>query len=154
MLGFKELMDEFGDLPKRSKGGFSIMNDSQNLKVTLRYRNIGDFDERADLAEAHIRHFLEQKIKTTSSNAFKLIIALLERSKGKLEYSRVMLILKYENEFEDEDWKRGCELLKESYQINDSKYYLEFEQKNEDGVWKRIDLSFSSFSYPHPKTEE
>ncbi|MFC0186024.1 DUF3164 family protein [Pseudarcicella hirudinis] len=55
MLGFRELMNEFGDLPKNSQGGFSILNKEGNLKTILKIRKIGEFDERADLAEQHIR---------------------------------------------------------------------------------------------------
>ncbi|MFD1820647.1 DUF3164 family protein, partial [Pseudarcicella hirudinis] len=147
MLGFRELMNEFGDLPKNSQGGFSILNKEGNLKTILKIRKIGEFDERADLAEQHIRIFLEKEIKASSPDAYDMILALLERKKGKLEYSRVMTILQYESRFTDQDWKKGCELLKESFRVIDSKYYLEFEQRDENGVWQRIDLNFASFQY-------
>jgi hypothetical protein len=147
VMAFGELMREFGDMPKKSKGGFSIMNDAQTERVTLHLRKIGEFNELADMAEQHIKDFLEREIKSSSPDAYELIITLLERKKGKIEYSRAMQILQYESKFNDPDWKKGCELLKQSFNITSSKFYLEFEQKNENGSWERIDLNFASLVY-------
>lgn len=148
MFGFREVMNDYGDLSKKSKGGFSIVDDSGTKKMTLRFRSIGEFDERAEAAEQHIRTFLSKEIEVSSASAYKLVIGLLERTKGKLEYSRVMQILKYENDFTDPDWRKGCELLKESFQTTDTKYYVEFEEKDEEGKWQRVELNFSAFNYP------
>ena len=147
MLAFGDLMREFGDMNKKSKGGFSIMSDDCNSRVTLHRRNIGEFNELADMAENHIGEFLERSIKTASANAYELIVTLLERKKGRIEYSRAMQILTYENKFDDADWKKGCELLRQSFVVTSSKYYLEFEVKNEEGAWERIDLNFASLTY-------
>lgn len=145
MFTFREMMNEYGDLPANSKGGFSIENDAKNKRVRLKLRTLGDFDERADLAESHIRLFFERTLKVIDVNTFDILMRLLERKKGKLEYARVMQILAFEDRYTDDDWKKGCTLLKESFQETGTKFYLEFESKNEKGVWETINLNFSSY---------
>ena len=48
-----------------------------------------------------------------------------------------------EDRFQDLNWKRGIELLKESYSRSHSKDYIGFEQKSE-GEWLLINLQFSN----------
>lgn len=145
LLAFRELMNEYGDLPKRSKGGFSIDNEDLTKRVRLKFKTLGDFDERADLAESHIRNFFERTLKQIDPKTFDILMKLLERKKGKLEYSRVMQILSFEDVYEDVDWRTGCKLLKESFQQTGTKFYIEFEEKDAAGNWKVINLNFSSY---------
>lgn len=144
LKSFKELMNQYGDLPKNSKGGFTITNEDATKKIRLKYHTLGDFDERAELAETHIRAFFEKTLKQTDLNTFDMMMSLLERKKGKLEYSRVMNILSFEERFEDEDWRLGCKLLKESWCETGSKYYIEIEVKNEQNVWRKVNLNIST----------
>jgi Protein of unknown function (DUF3164) len=134
LMAFREVMNDYGDLPKNSKGGFSIAND--RFKARLKIHNLGDFDERANIAE--------RTLKVTDENSFELIMKLLERKKGKFEYARVMEILSYEDKYQDADWKMGCKLLKESFNHTGTKIYMEFEQKMEDGSWRKINLNLAS----------
>ena len=145
LLAFRELMNEYGDLPKKSKGGFSIDNEDLTKRVRLKFKTLGDFDERANLAESHIRNFFERTLKEVDPKTFEILMKLLERKKGKLEYSRVMQILSFEEVYEDSDWRTGCRLLKESFQETGTKYYIEFEEKDDNGNWKIVNLNFSSY---------
>lgn len=147
LLSFRELMIEAGELPKNSIGGFSLKNEADTMKVSLKIQNIGEFDERADIAEAHIKDFFERTLKQADPNTFDMMMSLLERKKGKLEYSRVMKILKFEDRYDDEAWKKGCQLLKDSYRNVDTKPYLDFAVKDEHGVWQPVNLNFASYDY-------
>lgn len=143
LIAFRELKQEYGDLPKNSKGGFTITNDEGTMKITLKQRNLGDYDERADLAEEHIRGFFERTLKAADPNTFEILMSLLERKKGKLEYSRVMQILSFEDRYDDPDWKTACKLLKESYNHTGTKWYIEFNVK-EDDSWRPLNLNIAS----------
>lgn len=144
LTGFREIMNQYGDLPANSKGGFSISNEDDTFRCRLKFQNLGDFDEKAEIAESHIRSFFERTLMKTDKNSYELVMKLLERKKGKLEYSRVMEILSFEDRYDDEGWKKACQLLKESFHHTGTKNYLEFEQKDENGVWKKINLNLSS----------
>ena len=71
-------------------------------------------------------------------------MSLLERKKGELDIQLVQKLYAMENRFQDENWKRGIELLKESFQSSHSKDYINFEQRNASGEWQNINLQFSN----------
>lgn len=104
---FREVMAEYGELPKRSKGGFSIEDEKFEKRVRLRYRALSEFDERSELAEAHFRSFFERTLKGKDENVFDMLMQLLERKQGKLEASRAMQILKFKDRYDDVDWLKG-----------------------------------------------
>lgn len=147
LLSFRELMIENNDLRKNSLGGFSLKSNDDAMKVSLKVQSIGEFDERADMAEVHIRDFFERRLKTNDPQVFEQFMELLERKKGKFEYSRVMKILQNEALYDDEAWKNGCSLFKESFKVTSSKVYVELAEKDEFGNWQTINLNFSSFDY-------
>ncbi len=140
----KEMMREYGDLRANSKGGFSIKSQDGTLKVEYNYNEISEFDERAALAEEHLKLFLESFIKPKDIQIYQMVLSLLERNKqGKFELPRVQKLYSMENQFDDENWKKGIELLKESYQSIGSRYYINFYRKQGTG-WTLIPLNFSS----------
>jgi len=73
-----------------------------------------------------------------------LVMSLLERKKGELDINLVQKLYAMEDRFQDENWKRGIELLKESYSFSHSKDYIGFEVKNDKGEWLPINLQFSN----------
>lgn len=141
---FKSIMEQYGELNKASKGGFSFRNEKNDFRIRLKYRQLGEFDERADLAEQHIRAFFEKTLAKSDPVAFEMMMKLLEKKKGQLEYSRVMQILSFEDRFTDDDWLAGCRLLKESFSNVGSKKYIEFERKDENDAWNSVPLNFAS----------
>jgi transposase InsO family protein len=66
------------------------------------------------------------------------------RKKGELDINLVQKLYAMEDRFQDENWKRGIELLKESYSFSHSKDYIGFEVKNDKGEWLPINLQFSN----------
>lgn len=142
--GLRSVMQEYGDIRKNSKGGFSVMNEDSTKRVRYKFRNIGDYDERAELGIDKIQAFFDKTLKPTNPTMYDMMLKTLQRKEGKLEYSRVAELLSFKDKFEDEDWTRGCELLEESFVNTGSKYYIEFEQKDENGKWKMLNLNLSS----------
>ena len=141
---FAEIMREYGEIKKNSKGGFSIEDKDFQYRIRLRYKTISDFDERADLAEKLLRDFFERTLKVTDQTVFDMFMKLLERKKGKLEASGAMEILSFQDRYDDEEWQKGCKLLRESFHPVGSKYYVEFEVKDDEGKWRVLALNFSS----------
>lgn len=144
MEAFRDVMNEYGELPKNSKGGFSIENSQGTEKIRLRYRNLSDFDERAEMAEQKIRSFFERTLKVEDKITFEMFMSLLERKKGKIDPSKAMKILSYQDSYDDPEWLKGCELLRESFSVTGSKYYIEFEERGENNIWRTLNLNFAS----------
>jgi hypothetical protein len=141
---FRELMKEYGDLKSNSKGGYSIINKDASARVRYKFRNLGEYDERSDTALELIYNFFERQLKPTDEGMYNLLLKSLQRKEGKLEYSRVAELLKFESQYEDADWKKGCELLKESFVQTGTKYYIEVEEKDDNGSWRTLQLNLSS----------
>jgi Protein of unknown function (DUF3164) len=145
LLEFRDTMDEYGERSKKSKGGYSLETQNGLGKVVLSLRNLKDFDERATTAEGLFRDFFERTLKRTDEAAFDMFINLLEKKKGgKMEYSRALTLLSYEDRYEDESFKKACKLLKESIKDAGTKIYLEFMAKDENNGWRRINTNLSS----------
>jgi hypothetical protein len=141
----KELANEYGDIRKGSKGGFSLRNEDGSLMVVLRRNVVSEYDERADLALGQIREFLDETIKKKDFQTYRTISVLLERNKaGDLNPSRVADLLKIKDNYEDERWKKAMELLVESYREREVSYNVEFYKKDEQGKDQMIVLNLSS----------
>lgn len=145
MEALKELANEYGDIRKGSKGGFSLRNEDGTKMVVLRRNVVTEYDERADLALGQIREFLNETIKKKDMQTYRTISVLLEKNKaGDLNPSRVADLLKIKDNYEDERWKKAMELLVESYREREVSYNLEFYQKDEQGKDQMVSLNLSS----------
>lgn len=136
---------EYGKIRSHSKGGFSITDNSGNYRVIRRRDTDPVFDERALKGTELIKDFLGDTIKKRDLKLYEILISFLERNeKGDLEYSKVLGLLRHEDKFDDERWKEGLRLIKESYTIHLKGFGYEFKFRDPDGKWQSILLSFSS----------
>lgn len=138
-------LDEYGKIRKNSKGGFQLITEDGEYKIQYAYNGISDYDERANKAEELLKDFLQDKIQKKDKVLYGMIVSLLERNKaGRLEFSRIQSIYKYETEFDDPRWKEALKLFKESFVLKDSKMQPLFYKKNDKGTYDLIKLNFSS----------
>jgi hypothetical protein len=136
-----EVLKEYSSRHADGKGNFKI--EFEDLRVSYKRQGKATFDERSIQAEKHIIDFVNTKFGH-STDVRDLIMSLLERKKGELDIQLVQKLYAMESRFQDENWKRGIELLKESYQYSHSKDYISFEQRDEKGEWNAINLQFSN----------
>lgn len=136
---------EYGEIRSNSKGGFSVTNSDDSMKVTRKRDTEPAWDERAGKAVELIKDFLGDTIKKRDVQLYTILMGFLEKNKaGDLEYSDVMNLYKHENEFNDPRWKEGLKLIKESFSNHLKGYGYEFKVKGEDGKWQKLYLNFSS----------
>jgi hypothetical protein len=64
------------------------------------------------MAEQKIRSFFERTLKVADKITFDMFMDLLERKKGKIDPSKAMKILSYQDSYDDPEWLKGCELLR------------------------------------------
>lgn len=134
------LLQEYSSRHADGKGNFSIEN--QDYRISYKRQGKPTFDERSIQAEKHIVDFLDKKY-SADQDTKDLIHSLLERKNGDLDVNLIQKLYQMEDRFDDQNWKRGIELLKESYSYCHSKDYIRFERKTENGEWKTIVLQFS-----------
>lgn len=138
-------LSEYGKLRSNSKGGFSITNSDDTMRVTRRRDTEPVWDERSSKAIELIKDFLTDTIKKRDTKLYEILISFLERNaNGDLEYSRVMDLYKHEDKFDDERWKEGLKLIKESFSNHLKGFGYEFKIKGENGKWQPLLLNFSS----------
>lgn len=136
---------EYGMIRSNSKGGFTVKNTDDTLRVTRRRDTEPTWDERSVKAQELIKDFLGDTIKKRDIKLYEILLGFIERNaNGDLEYSRVMDLYKHEDKFDDPRWKEGLRLIKESFSNHLKGYGYEFKVKDEHGKWQNILLNFSS----------
>lgn len=135
------MLQEYSSRHADGKGNFRV--EYGDKRVSYKRQGKPTFDERSHQAEKHIIDFVNSKFKDDEDTR-DLVMSLLERKKGELDVNLVQKLYQMEDRFQDENWKRGIELLKESYSFSHSKDYIGFEVRNEQGEWLPINLQFSN----------
>lgn len=143
---FREQMLEYGDVRggEKNKGNFTIKNEF--FKITFSSQTKKEFDERAELAETHLKQFLNGFVKKRDKGLYELIMGLLERNHttGALDIDNINRLYKLEDKFEDADWKKAIELFKEAYNPTSTSRYVDIERATQEGGWEKVNLNFSS----------
>lgn len=142
---FGEQLEKYGDLRKNSKGGFQLVSEDGRSRVKYTYRVIHFYDERAQKAEELLKDFLSTTVKKRDKALHDIIMSLLQRNKkGQLEFSRINQLYAHENSYDDPRWREALKLFKESFKEGESKYDIYFQEKDDEGVWQNINLTFNS----------
>lgn len=136
-----EMLKEYSSRHADGKGNFKLEVDK--FRVSYKRQGKATFDERSHQAEKHIIDFVNSKFENDLDTK-DLVMSLLERKKGELDINLVQKLYAMEDRFQDLNWKRGIELLKESYSYSHSKDYISFETKDDKGEWQNINLQFSN----------
>lgn len=138
-------MNEYGMIRGNSKGGFSVLHSSNDIKITRRRDTDPVWDERAVKATELIKEFLTDTVKKRDLKLFQILITFLEKNKdGDMEYAKVFSLLQHEDKFDDDRWLEGLKLLKESYSLGLKGYSYQFFGKDNEGRWESLDLNFSA----------
>ncbi|CAA0144812.1 conserved hypothetical protein [Tenacibaculum maritimum] len=135
-----KVLQEYSSRHADGKGNFSI--ESPDFKISYKRQGKATFDERSNQAEKHILDFLNTRY-SGDQDTRDLITSLLERKNGDLDINLIQKLYQMEDRFNDDNWKHGISLLKESYQYCHSKDYIKFERKTQAGEWTPILLQFS-----------
>eukprot|EP01038_Epipyxis_sp_PR26KG_P000918 gene918-1293_t len=132
----------YGKIRGNSKGGFSVSDRNDTMKVTRRRDTEPVWDERSTKAIELIKEFLGDAIKKRDLDMYEILMGFLERNeKGDLEYARVMDLYKHEAKFDDERWKEGLRLIKESFSNHLKGFGYEFKFRNDEG--KSVNMSIA-----------
>lgn len=138
-------MADYGLIRGNSKGGFSVVHTSNDVKITRRRDTDPVWDERAVKATALIKEFLMDTVKKRDVKLFEILISFLEKNKaGEMEYAKVFNLLQHEDKFDDDRWQEGLRLLKESYSLGLKGYSYQFFGKDGEGKWQGLELNFSA----------
>ena len=124
---FRDTLAEYGQL--RNPGQLKFTVQEGNFRIEVKTCKIKKFDERADVAASRLIEFLQSWIKEkkdgTNDPMYQLAMPLLEERFNNPEYSSIM------------------SLFKESHLVEASSTNFYFYEKNDLGVWVRLEPSFN-----------
>ncbi len=135
-----KLLQDYSKRHADGKGNFTIEN--EDFKIQFKRQGKGTFDERSEQAEKHIIDFATKRWHGDKDTK-DFIMTLLERKKGDLDINNVQKLYSMEDRFDDESWREGIRLMKESYEFKHSKDYISFFKKDRKNEWEGINLNFS-----------
>lgn len=135
------LLQDYSKRHQDGKGNFKIENN--DFRILFKKQGKGTFDERSEQAEKHIIDFLNTRYNGDLDTK-DLILSLMERKKGDLDINMIQKLYNMEDRFDDENWREGIRLLKESYSFKHSKDYISFFKKGRNNQWEGINLNFSN----------
>lgn len=138
-----ELLKDYSERHEKGKGNFRITNADDTMRITFSANEFGYFDERSTQAEKHIIEFLDKQFAGEIQTR-DLLRSLLQRSKGRLDINQVQRLYKFEDSYDDANWKEGIRLLKESWTAGKTKWYARFEIQI-NGTWTPIVMDFASY---------
>ena len=143
---FREVMGEYGALREPGQLSFTIADNG--FRVLVRSNKVKRFDERADIAATRLIEFLqgwiEQKEEGANNPMYQLAMTLLERNKyGDLDYKSISKLYELEDRFGDPVYSEIMNLFRESNVIEGTATNYYFEEKDERGVWRRLEPSFN-----------
>ena len=143
---FYEVMSEYGELRREGQMSYTIQDGA--FKVEVKSNKVKKFDERADIAAARLIEFLRDWIKDSSKGIndpmYQLAMSLLERNQnGDLDYKSVSKLYELEAEFGSKEYSAIMQLFKESNVVEGTATNYYFSQRNQHGMWVRLEPSFN-----------
>ncbi|OUO14119.1 DUF3164 family protein [Odoribacter splanchnicus] len=143
---FKEVMAEYGQL--RDPGQMSYKLDWDGFRIWIKCNKVKRFDERADVAALRLIEFLQTWIQRADNGVnnpmYQLAMTLLERNKfGDLDYKSISKLYELENKFNDPEYSEIMQLFKESNVVEGTATNYYFEERDERGVWRKLEPSFN-----------
>lgn len=145
---FRTIMNDYGQLRNEAQGSYTITDGS--FRLSVKSNTVKCFDERADIAAERLINYLEKFVlkteKGTEDEMYQLAMTLLERNRqGDLDYKSICKLYQMEEKF-DEEYSEIMNLFKESHIVSKTAVNYYFYQKDDKGVWRRIEPSFCRLS--------
>ncbi len=125
-----------------TQASYTFKNKEGNFKIEYATQGVGEYDARSTEAVALISEFVLEKYADDEVTK-ELVMSLLEKKNGNLDPKLVQKLYAMEDRFENEKWKRGLALLRESYKVNSTKSYVRFFEKVAGNAWQGIKLDFA-----------
>jgi len=143
---FRAIMGEYGQLRRENQMSYQL--EEGNFRIEVKTNKVKKFDERADLAATRLIEFLtlwiSESDKGQSDPMYQLAMTLLERNKyGDLDYKSISKLYELEEDFNSEEYSAIMVLFRESNVVEGTATNFYFWERNNMGVWKKVEPSFN-----------
>lgn len=145
LIDFSKFLRNYSHREGDWKGNLTVLTADKLGKVEYNLAELGDYDARANEGSALIIDFIESEVKEPST--IKILKGLLEPKKGKFDRENILKLLKLEDDFSDERWRKGLQLIKEAYRPKGTKAYIRvFKRSDLEAAWEPVVLNFAAIS--------
>lgn len=146
IVAFRHELLEYGELKggESNKGNFEIKNDDFKIQFSSAIKK--EFDERAELAEAKLKEFLQLYVKKRDKKIYNLIVSLLERNHatGAFDITNINRLYKLEGELNNALFSEAVALFKEAFNATGTSHYIRVYKRTDMGGWQLLNLNFAS----------
>lgn len=144
--GYFEILKEYGQLKRDDQLGFTIGDET--FRYQVKGSKVKGFDERADIAEKRLVEFLREWVKNKEDGEknpmYKLAMMMIQRNEaGDLDYKSVSRLYELEEDFADSNYSEIIQLFKESNTVEGTAIHFYFEERDQNGRWKKTEPSFN-----------
>lgn len=144
MEEFTEFLRSYSHRDEEWKGNMKLVNETQTMRVDYSHQQIGDFDGRANEGAQLVLNFIGSEL-SEKPQVLKMVKSLLEPKSGKFDRDNILKLLAMEDDYTDERWRRGLQLLKESYTPTGTKAYIRVYQREDNkAMWEPINLNIAN----------
>lgn len=143
---FYDIMKTYGQLRRDGQLSYKIVEG--NFCIEVKTNKVKKFDERANIAAARLIDFLQEYIASsergTEDAMYQLAMTLLERNQhGDLDYKSISKLYDLESKFNSTEYSDIMALFKESNVIEGTATNFYFSEKDNKGVWRKIEPNFN-----------
>ena len=137
--------DVYGIKEKQMSHTFS----SDNAEVTIGYRINDGWDDTVNAGIAKVEKFITSLAKDEDTAALvSIVFNLLKKdNKGNLKGSRVLELQKLTQNFNNEEFTDGVDIISKAYKPKKSVWFVESSLINDDGSKTSIPLSLSAVDF-------
>lgn len=126
-----------------NKGNITLLSFDGKYKVVRQIQDSIRFDERLSAAKALIDECIQSWSEGSSDNIKILVNDAFQVDKeGKISVSRVLGLRRHA--IEDARWKKAMQAISDSIIVTDSKNYIRFYERDNEGKYQAISLDFAN----------
>mgnify|MGYP001244629608 CR=1 FL=1 len=141
--GFIELVKKENGLKSQWKGNITLYDFAKEFKVNIGISEKLMFNEQLQVAKSLIDECIKEWAKSSNEKIVLLINQAFKVDKqGKVDTNRILSLRQLD--IKDAKWQQAMEKISEAITIDSSKRYFVFEEKQQDGSYKNIQLNFSA----------
>lgn len=134
---------EYGVELGGKKGNTTLISYDGKYKIQLAVSENIVFDERLQVAKSLIDECLTDWTKDSNDNIKAIINQAFQVDKaGKISTHRVLSLRSLD--MNDAKWDKAMDAISDAIQVTDTKEYIRFYERNEDGAYHQIPLDFSN----------
>ncbi|MCM1035553.1 MAG: DUF3164 family protein [Paludibacter sp.] len=147
MEQFRNALTLKSDMLKVKEGqrSHTFTNSQGTQRITLGYYQRDDYRDTVEDGIAMVREAIESMATDEQSRALvQAVLRLLARDqKGTLKASRVLQLQKLADDSNNDRFKEGVRIIRDSYQPTISKQFIRAEVKDANGEWKAVNLGMT-----------